>query len=172
MLLLRLERPDDAGEALGRAVGLQADNPTVRRNLAKAHHVRGDLVQAEQELRRSLELDPRAPITYSVLGFVLSEQGRTEEAERWLRTGLELRETPGLHNNLAWLLVENGRPEEGAEHARRAIALRPNFAAAWDTLGVALARAGSRDEAREAFARALSLNPELEAPRKHMQEEL
>jgi Flp pilus assembly protein TadD len=172
MLLLRLERPDDAGEALARAVDLQADNPIVRRNLAKAYHVRGDLVQAEQELRRSLELDPRAPITYSVLGFVLWEQGRVEEAERWLRTGLELRETPGLHNNLAWLLVEKGKPEEGAEHARRAIALRPNFAAAWDTLGVALARAGSRDEAQAAFERALSLNPELEAPRKHMQEEL
>ena len=106
------------------------------------------------------------------LGFLLAEQGHHQEAERWLRRGLAVRETAEVHNNLAWLLLQTGRVEEGLEHARRAVELRPGFAAAWDTLGVTLARAGRSDEAREAFERALELNPELKLSHDLAEEEL
>ena len=65
-----------------------------------------------------------------------------------------------------------GGYHEGLVHARRAVELHPEFAAAWDTLGVALARTGSDDEARVAFETALRINPELDATRTHLSEEL
>jgi Flp pilus assembly protein TadD len=172
MLLVREKRTEEARDALVRAVALEPDNPTTHRNLGKAYHELGQLATSEHHLRRSLELDPGAPVTYSVLGFLVAERGRPDEAEATLRDGLAVRDTPGLRNNLAWLLIEQGRTEEGLEHARRAVDLHPEFAAAWDTLGVALARTGSREEAREAFETALDINPSLEASRKHMSEEL
>ena len=172
MLLMRMERAPEARDALARAIVLEPDNPTTHRNLGKIYHELRHPAASEQHLRRSLELDPEAPVTYSVLGFLLAEQGRGTEGEDVLRTGLAIRETPGLLNNLAWLLVEQGRTDEGLVHARRAVELHPEFAAAWDTLGVALARTGSDDEAREAFETALRINPELDATRTHLSEEL
>jgi tetratricopeptide (TPR) repeat protein len=172
MLLRRQGRLEEARDALVRAVGLEPDRATSHRNLAKVHHELGELGPAEVLLRRAVELDPRRPISYSALGFLLAEQGRHQEAEQWLRRGLAVRETAEVHNNLAWLLLQTERVEEGLEHARRAVELRPGFAAAWDTLGVALARAGRSDEAREAFERALELNPELKLSDEHAEEEL
>ncbi len=172
MLLMRMERAPEARDALARAIVLEPDNPTTHRNLGKVYYELRQPAASEQQLRRSLELDPEAPVTYSVLGFLLAEQGRGAEGEDVLRTGLAIRETPGLLNNLAWLLVEQGRTDEGLVHARRAVELHPEFAAAWDTLGVALARTGSDDEAREAFETALRINPELDATRTNLSEEL
>jgi Flp pilus assembly protein TadD len=171
-LLLGQKRPEEARDAFHQAIALDPRRSTPHRNVAKAYHELGELGRAEFHLRRAIELAPRRPAAYSALGFLLADQGRTGEAERWLREGLAMRETPDTHNNLAWLLLETGRTKEGLLHARQAVRLRPKFAAAWDTLGVALARAGQPDEAREAFERALTLNPDLQAPRDHLEKEL
>jgi Flp pilus assembly protein TadD len=171
-LMLRRERREEARDAYMRAVALDPRSAPMHRNLAKAYEALGEFERAESQLNLALQLDPRAPIAYSGLGFLLMRQGRREEAEAVLRRGLAIRETPDLHNNLAWLLVETGRPEEGREHALRSVEMGPESAVAWDTLGVALARVGQQKEAREAFEQALSLNPELTAASDHLREEL
>ncbi|MBN2494875.1 MAG: tetratricopeptide repeat protein [Deltaproteobacteria bacterium] len=75
-------------------------------------------------------------------------------AEYYNNLGYELARTPG-HGMAA---------PEVAEAFRRAVAVQPDFAWAWNNLGVALARAGRGDEAERAYHMAASADPALAAP--------
>lgn len=62
--------------------------------------------------------------------------------------------------NLAVALQFDGRVEEATDHYRRAIALRPDYAPAYNNLGSALRANGRADEAVAVFAHALDLRPD------------
>jgi tetratricopeptide (TPR) repeat protein len=62
--------------------------------------------------------------------------------------------------NLAVALQLDGRGEEATSHYQRAIALRPDYAPAYNNLGSALRTNGRPDEAVAVFERALDLRPD------------
>jgi len=62
--------------------------------------------------------------------------------------------------NLAVALQAEGRPAEAVEHYQRAIAIRPDYAPAYNNLGVAKRATGNIDEAIAAYQRAVAMNPE------------
>ena len=64
--------------------------------------------------------------------------------------------------NLGRLLAARGAHEEAAVHLARAVALRPNLAAAWFHLGEVRAAQGRREEARDCYERALAVDPTFE----------
>ena len=66
---------------------------------------------------------------------------------------------PETEYNLALFL---GRNFEAIAHLERAVALRPNFTAAWTKLGEARRECGDEEGARAAFARAMAIDPENE----------
>ncbi len=77
-----------------------------------------------------------------------------------------------FHNNLGYILLERGGEEgtaagwSAAEHQfELATRVKPGFARAWNNLGVARARQGRRDEARQAYKRAIALDREFSSPR-------
>jgi Tfp pilus assembly protein PilF len=172
LLRSRQGRLGEAREAFERALALAPEHPETHTNLALTYHELGEPSRAESHLRRAIALAPRNPEPYAALGFLLGEQHRPEEAAEWLERGLEIHESATLHNNLAWVLLQSHRLEEALAHARRAVELGPELATAWDTLGVALARAGHTEEARRSLERALALNPRLELARHHLEQEL
>ena len=61
-----------------------------------------------------------------------------------------------------------GRIEEGIEQYRQALRIDPDFAAAHNNLGVALANTNRMPEAREHFARAVGLDPGFEEARENL----
>lgn len=63
--------------------------------------------------------------------------------------------------NLGAALQSEGRLDEAAAHYRRAIALRPDYAAAYSNLGTALRQQGRLDEAVTSYERAISLQPDF-----------
>ena len=63
--------------------------------------------------------------------------------------------------NLGAALQSDGRLDEAATHYRRAIALRPDYAAAYSNLGTALRGQGRLDEAVTAYERAITLQPDF-----------
>ena len=63
--------------------------------------------------------------------------------------------------NLGAALQSEQRLDEAAVHYRRAIALRPDYAAAYSNLGTALRAQGRLDEAVAAYERALALQPDF-----------
>jgi tetratricopeptide (TPR) repeat protein len=138
-------------------------------NLGTAEAAAGRPEAAARAFEQALELDPDHLPAYANLGELLVRQGRLKEGEGTLRAGLARGEHPDLLNNLAWLRVERD-PEEAARLAGRAVGLRPDHAAAWDTLGVARLRLGDAEGSRRALERGLELRPDLPELHYHLAE--
>jgi Tfp pilus assembly protein PilF len=120
----------------------------------------GKLKEAEDQLRRSLELDPRREATHYNLAVCLAEQGRFTEAESSLRQALRL--SPDYfeaHRSLSRVLNSLGRRAEAVEHCRRAIAFRPRDTDLLTELGAMLALDGrSAEEAAVILKHAVRLS--------------
>jgi Flp pilus assembly protein TadD len=71
-----------------------------------------------------------------------------ENLEKMLAAG---KETALLRFSLGGEHLKTGQPAVAAEHLRRAVALDPNYSAAWKLLGRALAEAGRFGEALAAY---------------------
>jgi Flp pilus assembly protein TadD len=64
------------------------------------------------------------------------------------------------HNSLAATFIDIGRPDRALDHARRAIALLPNYAPYYLTLGNALSALNQLDQAVDAYRKAIALAPD------------
>jgi len=139
--------------------------------------------EAERRLREALALDPEHPVAWIRLGNLLWARGERREAghawsaalERtaiWPRYQVwELRTaiagvpeaSPAARARLAFalaLVLQEYRADvEAEEHYRLAVRLDPDFAAAWNNLGVAYASRGRYADALDAFVHALRLHP-------------
>jgi len=60
-----------------------------------------------------------------------------------------------LRYSLGSEYLKAGERERGIEHLREAVRRDPRYSAAWKVLGRALADAGRREEAREAYAQGI-----------------
>ncbi len=76
------------------------------------------------------------------------------------------------YNNLGYILLEGGGEGgtaagwAGAEHQfALATQVKPDFARAWNNLGVSRVRLGRRAEARDAYRRAIAIDPKFPSPR-------
>jgi Flp pilus assembly protein TadD len=107
----------------------------------------GDLVQAENELRRSLELREDWSETRRIYADVLARQGKVDEAVEAYREVLESEpENAQALNNLGFLLASQDRVDEAVVCYRRSLEIEPDNALANLNLGAILARRGE-DEA-------------------------
>ena len=94
------------------------------------------------------------------LGSLLAGEGRFEEAVPRLEKAVRM--DPGsvdAHFALGRVLVTLERSEPGISHLREAIRLRPDMADLHNALGIALAAEGQLAEARQAFLKAIELDP-------------
>ena len=136
------------------------------------------LTEAERTLRQALELNPNHAEAHLYLGRLLHVDGRLDESLVEFRKAVELDPlTSRIFDNDASVLIDIGRFEEALRSAERALALQPEslggqrakvlalsglgrhdeaLAIGRETAhathfvtGIALARAGRRDEARE-----------------------
>lgn len=113
---------------------------------------------AEEILRRV----PGQPLALEWLGMArAARSGNGEEAIPLLREALKSEARPETEFNLGVFLAGRGRTEEAIGHYERALAGRPNLAAAWIRLGDARQECGATLEAMEAYRRALALEPSL-----------
>lgn len=117
----------------------------------------GEPEKAEAVLREALRIDPGHPEACLNLGNVLADLGRHDEAVNLYRQALEI--NPGLsdaHEYLTGALQSLGQPSETLHAARNWVRSEPQSARAQWVLGGALAAVEAFDEARAAYADALS----------------
>jgi TolB-like protein/DNA-binding winged helix-turn-helix (wHTH) protein/Flp pilus assembly protein TadD len=114
---------------------------------------------AEASFRRAISLDPGDALAHRSLGHVLSQQGRQAEATALLQRARELEPLYAMNHAISSQVAFQGRDYEGAvEHARRAIALGPDFWIGHVMLAQATERLGQDDVALAALATASSLS--------------
>ena len=151
---------EEAERASTKAIAL---NP----NLAEAHLARGicaslhdwDWQVAERHFLRALELDPQNSDAHSFYAVnFLVPHGRFGEAFAFLERALALDPTShAAHASLGFALLLQHRYEEAAEQYRKAIAISGEFPNTFYDMGIALNALGRKEEARDAFVRALYL---------------
>ncbi len=157
-------RFDEALSSLYRAIGISPNLASAHQAIGNVLQQRGQFADAIAAYRRSLQHDPNAAQTYLNLGNALQVLGQIDEAMASFSTVLKLNpQSAEACTNLgnAYLAL-NDRIAAVAWH-RRAIENDPSFALAWNNLGVVMQMDGRHDEARAAYERAASLQPNADA---------
>jgi Flp pilus assembly protein TadD len=157
---------DDAGtvtEAWGYArvaVALRPHDVTLRNNFAICLYKLGKSVQAEQEFRTTIQLNPKLPEAHYNLGVLLQEKGRVAQAEEEYRTTISLKpQYAPVHLNLGICLQDQGKLAQAEKEFRAAIKLPPQLAEPHYALGVLLRNQGKPADAEKEFRKAIRLHP-------------
>ena len=160
--LLLADTGDIAGaiSSLRRAVALKPDYLRAWNNLGSALRKAGELSEAVDAIRKALALQPDYAIGHATLGLLQRDLGDEAAAETSLRNALRLRpDLRGALVGLAGLLQRQSRLDESAQLYVRALKLS-SAANEWFQLGSVLAERGESAQARDAFSRALSADPQ------------
>ena len=137
---LRMETSTSSEESYSRAkqyaeqaLALDDSLPEVYTSLAYVvEGYESDLAQAEQLLRRAIQLDPSYALAHARLAIVLLAAGRIDEAIEAARTALSLDPlSPHATTRYAQCLMHAQRYVEAVDQARRALELDEENDGAW-----------------------------------------
>ena len=124
------------------------------------HHRAGRIAEAEAAYRRALEQEADCADALNLLGVVLCQTGRNQQAVQYLERAVKLRpQDAACRNNLGLALQAAGAPEAAEKAFRRALALDPAYPEAHNNLGNLLLNQGRTEEAIAHYRQALTLRP-------------
>jgi Flp pilus assembly protein TadD len=163
-----LDSGDDARASLGTAVELleqrldhDAGDAETRRHLARAWYLQEDAKRAERVLREGLDPASRTQEIHADLVRLLHATGQTgavlDELLVYLRAHPQ--DADMWHLNV-YLPESEGRTEDALGAAQLMHRLVPEDSRAWSNLGVALARRGQLQEARDVLRAGLERFPQ------------
>jgi tetratricopeptide (TPR) repeat protein len=149
-----------ATEVLRLAVADPPADEALFTDLGNAYLRQRMLPQAQQALKRALEINPDQPEAQNLLGLMAVQKNEPVEAEAQFRSAL--RSQPDLaeaHNNLGNVLAGEHSYPEAEYHFQRAIAINPKYAEAHHSYGLVLALTQSYDQAAVELREAARLEP-------------
>lgn len=139
-------------------VGL--DRPESRLGLAALHIKMGEMVQAEENFRSALKIEPRYAPGYVNYADFLRRSQRIEDAVQVLMDGISTATEPAdLHYALALLFVTQKNLSAAFEQLELAISLRENSARFAYVYGVALHDSGEVAKSLDVLEESLGRNP-------------
>lgn len=129
-------------------------------NEALQRHRSGAWREARQLYERILALSPDHPDALHLLGCLKGAHGETAQAIELIGRALQHQpRAAAYHYNLANLLAEIGDAHGAEAHFRAALSIKPDYAQAWNNLGLVLAGQRRLDEAIAAYRQALRWLP-------------
>lgn len=115
---------------------------------------------AEADLKKVAELEPKFARAHRALGQMWLDRGQTEAAARQLAQAAELEpKLTGVRIYYASALLKLGKPQPAIEQLRAAIELHEASPLAYALLGLAQERVGKQTEAFADYSRAIELDP-------------
>lgn len=159
----KMDRADDAIEALQKSLEADPRNHRTHRFLADVHREAGRTDEAMAHYRRALELAPMYEPALLGLGQMLQAAGQADEAVPLYER--VLKDNPfHLTANLAMAEIEISRSQYDQASARlqRLLSYAPESWTAWTNLGVCQVNFGQTGRAVESYRTALSINPQAE----------
>jgi tetratricopeptide (TPR) repeat protein len=161
---------DRAEGALRAAIAVRGDHADAHVALGSVLGARGDSSGAVRSLRQAAALRPGVSTVHYTLARVLQQHGDVRAAQAAFQQAEHLR-VRGAREQEATVLTAVGAGRLASGDAtgaltifQRATTVLDDYAPAHYQMGLALARLGRRDAARDAFARASQLNPGLVSP--------
>jgi tetratricopeptide (TPR) repeat protein len=144
-------------------------NPMAQYNRGVWLAERGELPEAVEAFKTTLEHAPDDVDAINNLAVVLMRLGRYEEGIEYARQAVRLQpEAADAHHNLGLLLTRSGRLPEAIDAFRSALALKPESIDALDGLAVSLMLSGHNREAVGLLERAVRLRPDNAELRSHL----
>ena len=129
--------------------------------LARIARESGDLLGAEREYVKSIELQPSASGAHVMLGVTLRELERIDEAIAAYETGLTINPSiSAAQFNYGQCLILRERRAEAMHTFRLAVKLDPEFAQGYHTLGDEFSAAGRYEEALASYRQMLRSEPQ------------
>lgn len=134
------------------------DNPAVMHRLGIMQSRKGRFEEANAYFDRALQIKPEDPTLICDAGYCLYLQNRLDQAEALFRQVLEIDPNyKAATNNLALVLAEKG-DDRGAFDLFRQTGTE---ARAHANMGFVYSRRGDIEKAKEAYGRALSIDPQM-----------
>jgi protein O-GlcNAc transferase len=139
----------------------QKRDPQSAKKQGDEHVKAGRYADAERCYRQVTESDAQYPAALVMLGFVLREQGRADEAREVLERAVRVADDDAdAHYLLGGLLEAAGARDAEILHLQRAVELRPDFELARRQWIVALSKSGRRDEATRLCDESIAISPD------------
>jgi tetratricopeptide (TPR) repeat protein len=127
---------------------------------ARAAWAEGQADEAEIACRQILAAWPGQTDATYLLGLLAYTHGNLDLAITHVRQACDAPRAPAVYfSDLAEMCRQKGLLAEGEQAGRRAVALAPNFAPAWNNLGIVLQEMLKLDESRLCLERAIVLEP-------------
>lgn len=124
------------------------------------YDLQGKTLQAEQAVKKALELNPRNGDAYIELGFLYNGQSEYLLAEESFKKAVEADpRNDRAYLQLAVYYQNHAEFVQAEENFRKAIELNPDNDAAYAGLGFLYRDQGRFSEAEAAFAKAITINP-------------
>src|SRR5262249_21774838 len=133
----------------------------------------GRNAEAESHYREALRLDPQDPETCNTLGFFLAETKQKLDEALTLIIKAHKMEPTAAHivDSLGWVYYQQGDFKSALEQLKQAVALMqpsPEAAEIYEHLGDAYDKLGRREEARQAWTKAVDLNKDQATAREKL----
>ncbi len=151
----------DAATPVADPVSREVSQPQTLKAQGDEHLKAGRYAEAEGCYRQVMESDAHYPGALINLGFVLREQGRTNEAREVLERAVRIAaEDADSHYLLASILETTGPRDTEVSHLRKAIELRPDFESARLQLITALFKSDRIAEATQFCEESMAILPD------------
>lgn len=147
-----------------RAITITPDDYEANLNLSACYHQLGRYEQAEQHCRKALSIRPHSAAAWCNLGIICDAQGKSSEAILAFNKSLEFdTNQPRILLSLGACHKRTDQPTrlKAALHAfNLAIRIDPNFAEAYEQVGLIHFEMGDNVQAMKAFDKAIALDSE------------
>lgn len=145
---------------------------TVNKLLSYALILLDELPQAVEYLKNILKLAPNDTTLLNMLGYCFEKKDQYADAVEIYRNIVELDpDNYNACNSLAYILaLSNGNLTEALQFVQKALKAAPENPAYIDTLGFIYLKKGNTDLSKEHLKKALSLMPDSEEIREHLQQ--
>ena len=137
--------------------------------LGSTHERNKDYEQSEKHFEQCLKMAPDFAEALNYLGYMWAERGvKLERAREMIAKALKLEpENAAFMDSMAWVLFKLGKPKDALPYMLDAIKhTKEADATLYDHLGDILAELKQFEEAREAWKKALAVEPNAEIEKK------
>jgi tetratricopeptide (TPR) repeat protein len=137
--------------------------------LAAAHERAGKIPESERYFKSCLSMKPEFPPALNYLGYMWAERGTNLTlAREYIELAVKQDPTNAAYlDSLGWVLFKQGHTKEALEPIRKAVELNEEpDATLYDHLGDIYSALKQPDKAREAWRKALEIEPSKELEKK------
>ena len=128
--------------------------------------------EARAQLRRAIQLDPNHADALNYLGYLDAEDGvNLQEAKTLIERALAIDPDNGAYiDSLGWVYYQLGQIDQAVVHLERASQLLNTDPILFDHLGDARFKRGDREEAANAWRKALELDHTLDGTKRKLEQ--